>query len=68
VKDDVMGRTHSTHGERRNVYMVFARKARRDHQKDLDVGRRLILRWIVEIQDKDQCRALVNMVMNLRVP
>jgi hypothetical protein len=51
----------------------------RDHWKDQDVGGWTILKWILEIrwdgmnwielaQDRDQWRALVNTVMNLRVP
>jgi hypothetical protein len=51
-----------------------------DHWEHLDVGRRIILRWIFEkyhgvmmdwiyqIQDKGQWRALVNTAMNLHVP
>jgi hypothetical protein len=46
----------------------------RDHQEDLVVDRRIILRkggtvdWIHLAQDKDQWRTLMNTVMNLRVP
>jgi uncharacterized protein YjcR len=51
----------------------------RDHWEDLNVGGWTILKWILEIgwdgmdwidvaQDRDQWRALVNTVMNLRVP
>jgi hypothetical protein len=50
----------------------------RDHYKDLDVGGKIILRWILErydgllwidlAQDRDQLRALVNTAMNLPVP
>jgi hypothetical protein len=49
-----------------------------DHWEDQDVGGWLILKWILErwddmdgidlAQDRDQWRALVNTVMNLRVP
>jgi hypothetical protein len=52
----------------------------RDHWEDQDVGGWTIIKWIlIEIewdgmdwidlvQDRDQWRTLVNMVMNLRVP
>jgi hypothetical protein len=51
----------------------------RDHWGDPDVDGRIILRWIfrkgfrgmdwIELaQDRDRWRALVNAVMNLRVP
>jgi hypothetical protein len=50
----------------------------RDHQEDQDVGGWTILKWILErqdgmdwielAQDRDQWRALVNTVMNLRIP
>jgi hypothetical protein len=49
-----------------------------DHWEDQDVGGWTILKWILErwdgrhwlelAQDRDQWRALVNTVMNLRVP
>jgi hypothetical protein len=50
----------------------------RDHWEDQDVGGWTILKWILErgdgvdwidmAQDRDQWRALVNTVLNLRVP
>jgi len=49
----------------------------RDHWGDLGVDGRIILRWIfrkwdmdwIELaQDRDRWRALVNAVMNIRVP
>jgi hypothetical protein len=51
----------------------------RDHQKDQDVGERIILKCILEnrmgwdglvhlAQDRDQSRALMNTVMNLQDP
>jgi hypothetical protein len=51
-----------------------------DHGEDQDVGGWTILKWILDrmgwygldwidlAQDRDQWRALVNAVMNLRVP
>jgi hypothetical protein len=51
----------------------------RDHQRDLDIGRRTILKWILEKYNGvlwtqfiwlriGTWWALVNMVMNLQVP
>jgi hypothetical protein len=45
----------------------------RDHYEDLDVGERIILKWILMewhrlALDRDQWRALMNRVVNLRVP
>jgi hypothetical protein len=49
----------------------------RDNKVDLDVGGRMILKWILGwdgmdwidlAQDRDQWRALVNTVMNIQVP
>ena len=45
----------------------------RDHLEDPGVDGIIILRWILRkwldlSQDRDRCRALVNAVMNLRVP
>jgi hypothetical protein len=52
----------------------------RDHQEDIDAGGRVILKYMIErydrggmgwidlTQDRDQWRALLNTVTNLRVP
>jgi hypothetical protein len=49
----------------------------RDHQENLDVGRKIVLKWILDgmgwygldlAQDRDQWSALVNTVMNHWVP
>jgi hypothetical protein len=34
-------------GEEKSIY-DFGGKARRDHNEDLDVGRRIILKWILD--------------------
>jgi hypothetical protein len=75
-----MGRACSTHGEERNAYRILVGKP--DGKKSLGRPRRrwedsikMDLReigwggmdWIDLAQDRDQWRALVNTVMDLRV-
>jgi hypothetical protein len=66
-------------GEKRHIGYWWGSQKVTDHWEDLDVGGWTILKWILEIgwdgmdwidlaQDRDQWRALVNTVMNLRVP
>ena len=67
-------------GERRGVYRVLVGKTEgKNHLGDPGVDGRIILRWIfrkwyegtewIELaQDRDTWRALVNAVMNIRVP
>ena len=66
--------------ERRVVYRVLVGKPEgRDHLENPGADGRIILRWIMMkwdggmdwidlAQDRDRWRALVNAVMNLRVP
>ena len=68
--------------ERVEVYTVFwwRNLRERDHLEDPGVDGRIILRWILRkwdvggldwidlAQDRDRWRAVVNAVMNLRVP
>jgi hypothetical protein len=76
-----MGRAYSTHGEKRNAYRVLMGKQEgkrplgrprrrwvdniKIYLKEIGWGGKL---WIHLAQNKNQCRALVNMLMNLRVP
>jgi hypothetical protein len=75
-----MGRACSTNGEKSNAYRILVGKPEgKSHweDQDVDVGNiKMDLReigwdgvdWIYLDQDRDQWRALVNTVMNLRVP
>jgi hypothetical protein len=76
-----MGRVCSTNGEKSNAYMILVGKPKRKRQLDkprrrsvdnVKMDHREIrwggMDWIDLAQDRDQWRALVNTVMNLRVP
>jgi hypothetical protein len=78
---DEMGRACSTDGETRNAYRMLVGKPegkrplgrpRRRWVDDIKIDLREIgwdgMDWIDLAQDRDQWRALVNTVMNLRVP
>jgi hypothetical protein len=79
-KEDEMGGTCSTNGEKRNAYRSLVRKPER--KKPLGRPRRRWLDnirmdlvvgwgdvdWIGLAQVMDRSRALVNSVLNLRVP
>jgi hypothetical protein len=71
----------STHGKKRNAYKIFVGKS--EGKRPLEIIRRRwednikiclseiwwgSMDWIDLAQDRDQWRALVNTVMNLRVP
>jgi hypothetical protein len=81
VKEDEMGRAFSTNGEKRDAYMILLGKpegrrpigrcsSRWDDNTKIDV--REIgwggTNWIYLAQNRDQWKALVNTVMNFRVP
>ena len=65
-----MGGTYSAYGgeERRIQGFWWGNLRERDHLGDPGVDGRIILRWIELAQDRDRWRAIVNAVMNLRVP
>jgi hypothetical protein len=76
-----MGRALSTNGENRNLYRILVgkpegerslRRPRRRCADNIKMDLREIgwggMDWIDLAQDRDQWRALVKTVMNLRVP
>jgi hypothetical protein len=75
---DEMGRACSTNGGTgMHIGYWWESQNERDHYEDQDIVGRKILKWILDkmgwygldlVQDRDQWRALVNTVMNLRVP
>jgi hypothetical protein len=81
IKEDEMGRVCSTNGEKRNAYRILAGKP--EGKRPLGIPRRRrvynikiylremrwdVMDWMDIAEDRDQLRALVNTVMNLRVP
>jgi hypothetical protein len=81
IKEDEMGRICSTNGEKRNAYRILAvkpegkrplgrRKRRWEDNIRMDLGEIGWggMDWIDLAQDRDQWRALVNTVMDIRVP
>jgi hypothetical protein len=70
----------STHGEKRNAYKTLVGKPegkrplgrpRRRWEDNIRIDQREIwggMGWIYLAQNRDQWKALVNTVMNLRVP
>jgi hypothetical protein len=78
MKEDKIGSACGTHAEK-NAYRILAqstggkRQLRRHRQEDIiKIGIRKIgwdgMVWIDLAEDKDHRRALVNAVINLRVP
>jgi hypothetical protein len=75
-----MGRACSTNVGKGGMHIGYWWESRKegDHWEGQDVGGWTILKWILErwdgmdwidvAQDRDQWRALVNTVRNLRVP
>jgi hypothetical protein len=71
-----MGRACSKNWEKRNAYRILVGNPEgQSHWEDQDVGGWTILKWILERQDGMVGigsiwlrRALMNTVMNLRVP
>jgi hypothetical protein len=81
VKKTEMSRTYSTYGERRGAYRVLVEKPegrrplgrpKRRWKDNIKVDLREVewgdADWIDLAQDRDKWRALMNAVMNLRVP
>jgi hypothetical protein len=79
--EDGLGRTCSTNGEKKNAYKILVGKpegkrplGRPSHRwvdnlkMDLSEIGCFGMDWIDLAQDRDQWRALVNTVLNLRVP
>jgi hypothetical protein len=72
-----MDGTCNTNGENRNAYKILVRKPEgkrpmgRPRRRWVDNLREIGwdgIDWIDLVQDTDQCRALVNTVMNLQDP
>jgi hypothetical protein len=75
-----MGGAYSTNGENRNAYRLLVGKAVEKNPLGRPICRRVDnirmgirevnsgVDWIGLAKDRNRCRALVNSIMNLRVP
>jgi hypothetical protein len=80
MKEDEMGGAYSTHGrDEKCIHLIGKPEGKRSHGRprrrweddirmDLKETEREYVHWTLLDQDRDQWRALINIVMNLRIP
>jgi hypothetical protein len=78
MKEDELGGTCNTHGEMRKAYEIWVGKPeRKSPHEGWGIDERILLEWILKkqgvgwinvAQNRDQWRAFMKTVANLRVP